>query len=217
MKVLAKQHGFFSAIRSAGVWTALVNDNWEQAPAPLDDIWYSSSYIDLKGVAINGDTVFPKAATVQYAGRHALAGPAGSSMIIHDIVTSIPIDTSDQTVLNGIFTFGVGFHGGTSLAKGTLNFEHVIYGRSQRWANDLDVAANFPEMREELFYGSMQPTASDRLYCYRFVGLYVTGDTGMDIPPARQLFEVDTKEEPEYQHLMRLKRSYDLQQSYDED
>ena len=35
----------------------------------------------------------------------------------------------------------------------------------------------------------------------------------MDIPPARQLLEVDTKEEPEYQHLMRLKRSYDLQQT----
>lgn len=217
MKVLVKQHGFLSAIRAAGVWTVLVNDNWEQAPAPLDDIWFSSSYIDLKGVSIDGDTVFPKAATVQYAGRHALIGTPGSSMIIHDIITSIPIDTSDSNVLNGIFTFGAGFAGSTSLAKGSLNFEHVIYGRSQRWGNDLDVAAAFPEMREEIFYGSMQPTASDRLYCYRFVGLYVLDDTGMDIPPARQLIQVEVKEEPEYQHLMRLKRSYDLQQSYDED
>lgn len=213
MKVLAKQHGFLSTLRTGGVWTVLVNDNWEQAPAPLDDIWYSSSYIDLKGLSIDGDTVFPKAATVQSAGRHALVGPAGSSMIIHDIVTSIPIDTSDQQVLNGIFTIGVGFNAAAANAKGTLNFEHVIYARSQRWANDLDVAASFPEMREEVFYGSMQPTASDRLYCYRFVGLYVVGDTGMDIPPARQLIEVDAKEEPEYQHLMRLKRSYELQQT----
>ena len=213
MKVLAKQHGFLSALRTEGVWTVLVNNDWEQAPAPLDDIWYSSSYIDLKGLSIDGDTVFPQAATVQFAGRHALVGPAGSSMIIHDIITSIPIDTSDQQILNGIFTVGIGFNGNTANAKGILNFEHVIYARSQRWANDLDVAASFPEMREEIFYGSMQPTASDRLYCYRFVGLYAVGDSGMDIPPARQLLEVDTKEEPEYQHLMRLKRSYDLQQT----
>lgn len=217
MKQLAKTHGFLSALRTAGVWSILVNDGWTQAPAPYTDIWYSNSFIDLKGLSMEAETVFPTAATVQHAGRHALVGPAGSNMVIHDIITSIPLDLTDTDVLNGVFTFGVGFSGSTSTAKGSLNFEHVIFARTQKWANDLDVAAQFPELREEFQYGSMAPSASDRLYCYRFVGLYVTGDTGMDIPPARQLLEVDAKAEPEYQHLMRLKRSYDLQQTPDVD
>jgi len=66
----------------------------------------------------------------------------------------------------------------------------------------------------------MAPTASDRIYCYRIVALDVStlaSAANINVQPARYLIQAVPKAEPEYEYLMRLKRSYDLQQSHDED
>lgn len=211
--MLSKYHGIFLANRAAGNWVIdPVTNGWNQGVgAGYTDIFWSSTYFDLKGLSDDMETVFLDAATVQHAGFHGLGGPAGSNVVIHDIITSIPVDPTDTLVLDAVFQSGLGF------PRGYLNFEHVLYGRVQRWANDLDVASGFPELREEFQYGSLQPTASDRLYSYRFITVNVVGDTAVQLPPVRHLIQASPKAEPEYQHMMRLKRSYDLQQSPDVD
>ena len=70
--------------------------------------------------------------------------------------------------------------------------------------------------------GSNMPTASDRIYCYRLVipdasQAPAATIVSINVPPARYLLQVEAREEPTYQHLMRLKRSYDLQQQPDVD
>jgi hypothetical protein len=212
MKMLSKYHGIFLANRAGENWVIdPVTNGWNQGAAPNTDIFWSSTYFDLKGLSDDMKTVFLDGATVQHAGLHGLSGPAGANVVIHDIITSIPVDPTDTLLLDALFQSGLGF------PRGYLNFEHVLYGRVQRWANDLDVASGFPELREEFQYGSLQPTASDRLYSYRFMSVNVVGDTAVQIPPVRHLIQASPKEEPEYQHLMRLKRSYDLQQTSDVD
>ena len=64
--------------------------------------------------------------------------------------------------------------------------------------------------------GSLEATASDRIYCYRVV-LYSGAVARFDVYPARYILRADAKEEPEYQYLMRLKRSYELQNQPDRD
>jgi hypothetical protein len=213
MKMLSKYHGYFTGVRTEGVWTLdPITNGWNQGVgAGYTDTFWSATYFDLKGLSDDMETVFLDAATVQHAGFHALGGPAGANILIHDIITSIPVDPTNTLVLDAVFQSGLGF------PRGYLNFEHVLYGRMQRWANDLDVASGFPELREEFQYGSLQPTASDRLYSYRFLMVNVLGDTSVILPPVRHLIQASPKAEPEYQHMMRLKRSYDLQQSPDVD
>ena len=64
--------------------------------------------------------------------------------------------------------------------------------------------------------GSLEPTASDRVYVYRVIS--ITGGDGVyNFYPVRFILRADAREEPEYQYLMRLKRSYELQQTLDRD
>ena len=64
----------------------------------------------------------------------------------------------------------------------------------------------------------MNPTASDRVYSYRMVLTALAGTSKtILIPASRQILSAEAREEPEFEYLMRLKRSYELAQSYDED
>ena len=66
--------------------------------------------------------------------------------------------------------------------------------------------------------GSLDATASDRIYCYRAVTFLQTQNPCLiAIPSARYLLRAEAKEEPEYEYLMRLKRSYELQNEPDND
>ena len=66
--------------------------------------------------------------------------------------------------------------------------------------------------------GSLQPTASDRVYSYSVLvmGSPIGADT-ITISPCRHLLRAEAREEKEYEYLMRLKRSYELQQEPDVD
>lgn len=214
MKMLHKYHGYFLGTRTADAWSldALTNGWTQGVGVGYTDTFHSATYFDLAGMSMEDKTIFIEAATVQEAGFNLIAGaPAGSYYIVHDIMTSVPVDLTDNTVLDAIFQRGLGFPGAE------LNFEHVIYGRMQRWANDLDTAAGFPELREQKQYGSLQPTASDRIYSYRVLQVSLIGDVSLILAPVRHLIDATAKDEPTYEHIMRLKRSYDLQQSHDED
>jgi hypothetical protein len=67
--------------------------------------------------------------------------------------------------------------------------------------------------------GSGEPTNGDRLYVYRIAALIgATPASGFaELPSVRLLIAGQLREEAEYQQIMRLRRSYELQQSYDED
>ena len=82
---------------------------------------------------------------------------------------------------------------------------------------DLDnQAATFMIPISDEQMGSLEPTASDRIYCYRIVSLTGT-DGSYGVYPVRYLLRAEAKEEPEYEYLMRLKRSYELQNQPDRD
>jgi len=66
--------------------------------------------------------------------------------------------------------------------------------------------------------GSMMPTASDRIYSYRIVVFAASAtETVLTITNARHLLKAVAKEEPDHEYMMRLLRSYQLQQEPDVD
>jgi len=214
MRVLTKYHGYLR-LQESEPGTAIYNivgsaSQW--TPIQGTQQFVSSTYFDLNGLAIDDETVFLDAATVQVATSPALVGQAGDSMLIYDIMTSIPVDWQSID-LTGWATNGLGFPGSL------LNYEHVLYQRLQRWTLDLDAQAAFPMMAMNEQSGSLSATASDRIYCYRIVQpfSFSLGLTDVGVPPARYVLQLDAKKEDEYRYLMRLKKSYDLQNEPDVD
>jgi len=215
VKVLAKYHSCLDITQTApnnysltAVSTVGSNNSWTKVSG---QIFASETFFDLAGLAMDDKTIFPSGITCQRGTSPLLNGGApGDNFIMLDVISAIPIDMTND-VLNW-FNVGPGFPGST------LNFEHVLYMRGQRWTVDVDTNAQFPLKADEWQCGSMMPSASDRLYSYRVV-LINTGNTSTRIltPSGRHVMQVEAVEEPTFEYLMRLKRSYDLQQSSDVD
>jgi hypothetical protein len=216
MKTLAKYHGYFNASRTGGPvvgeWDVDPStDGWTQGVGSNTDYFSSATFFDLQGMSYDEKTMFIQAATVQQAGILLVGGATGDNVVIYDIMTSVPIDINKTDVQVDIVNRGLGFPGST------LNYEHVLYQRMTRYGVDVDFGGAFPVMSDEHQSGSLMPTASDRIYSYRLMIVGAAGDSSVVAPPVRHVINVEGKEEPTYEYLMRLKRSYDLQQEPDVD
>ena len=219
MKILAKYH---SPLYVEALIPTTEDFTFKASLGPYNNGWtklepkvfVSETYFDLAGLAMDEETIFPEAITVQRGMVGGMVdGRAGDSYLVFDIMTSIPVDISTAYV--GWLGFGAGFPGTT------LNWEHVLYSRLQRYTLDIDTGQVFVMKADETQSGSMMPTASDRVYSYRLVQILTGPGTSslseVITAPVRHVMQVSAKEEPTYEYLMRLKRSYDLQQAPDVD
>lgn len=216
MKTLAKEIPFLSAnYVSAPVpaYNAVNNYGWTQLGAPGDGVFVYSTYFDLKGLAIDDKTLFFTGATVQDLSvpLSGAGGSSGDNFAMVDLMTTHPLSDLEALQYLTIGNFAAG--------GGDLTFDQTTYARVRHFNIDIDNAA-------ALFYltlgdhqtGSLEPTASDRIYCYRVVQFYNTTNSCLiSVPSARYLLRAEAKEEAEYEYLMRLKRSYELQQQFDRD
>lgn len=213
MKTLAKEHAFVSLLQSPpGVWqidTSVPTSGWRSLnPAT----WVSDTYFDLAGLSMEEKTLFFEGATVQNWLAPALfniTGP-GNPIAIFDLMTTSPI--SDSALVN-LITFG------NFAQADELTFDQTVYGRARQFVVDVDTQAwGSMVLMVDNQVGSLEPTASDRIYSYRLLSIapLVSGDK-LWIYPARHLLRAEGREEKDYQYLMRLKRSYELQQEPDND
>lgn len=212
MKMLAKYHSALDLTQMGPndyditpVGQLGSNMNWTKISG---QIFCSETYFDLAGLAMDDKTIFPTGITSQRGSlTRQLGSAAGDNYVVLDVITSIPVNVEFGSIeINNWFNMGPGFPGTT------LNFEHVLYMRGQRWTTDLDTNNTFPMKADEWQCGSMSPTASDRLYSYRVVLVSLNSTAARIVTAsARHVMEVNVSEEPTYQYLMRLKRSYDLQ------
>jgi hypothetical protein len=169
---------------------------------------YYETYFDLAGLSIDDKTLFFTGASTQNA-YPAISQPAapGNKVIIHDIMVTKPLTEAELTTISIYGNF----------ENTVLTFDQTIYMRVRVLNTDLDnqaAAVMIPLFNEQL--GSLEPTASDRIYCYRIIG-YSGADGVYNTYPVRYLLRAEPKEEAEYAYLMRLKRSYELQQRPDRD
>ncbi len=218
MKTLAKEHQFLSIQRTGPEWDNIVtNGHWRKLGP---NSFLSSTYFDLAGMAMDEKTLFFEAAGVQttLAPLANESGP-GDSCVILDLMSTRPL--TDQQLL-GTLVWG-NFAGNYSIGgQGPLSFEETVYARTQMYVRHIDTSAwGYITLTDENFFGSMEPTASDRIYSYRLVlpsqGTDAGDMTQLTVYPARHLLKAIVKEEPDYQYMMRLLRSYQLQQEPDVD
>jgi hypothetical protein len=215
MKTLAKEHGLFSATNtgtpSEKVFTlSSFTQGWRILnPA---GIFASDTYFDLAGLAQREKTLFFEGATVQDMFNPVLfGGQPGDSIVLVDLMSTKPLN---DTELASFFLYG-----NFANFNAVLTFDQTVYARINQYVVDLDTAAwgSMVQVSSNQI-GSLNATASDRIYSYRIIatGTPFNG-TQLDLPACRHLLRAEAKEEADYQYLMRLRRSYELQQSYDED
>jgi len=212
MKTLAKefQYGTFNFDSGTGLWSAAANaSNW-RALNPLNFV--ASTYFDLAGMSQREKTLFFEgAATQEMNDPFHVAGQPGDAILVWDVMTTEPMT---DTELLGFVGFGNFAEGQTG-----LGFQETIYAKLSSYAITVDTATwgQFVQLTDRQL-GSLEPTASDRIYCYRMLNIgQPIQATRIVLYPTRYLLSAIAKEEPDFQYLMRLRRSYELQQSHDED
>jgi len=212
MKTLTKefQFGTFEFDADTATWSVAANaSNWRMIN-PLNAV--ASTYFDLAGMSQREKTLFFEAAAVQVMmNPFHTGGAAGDAILVMDVMTSEPMTDNELLQFIGFGNFAEGQTG--------LGYQETIYARVCEFAIDVDTEdwGKFVKLGESQI-GSLEPTASDRVYCYRLmnIGQPITATT-IVLYPARYILRAEAKDEADYEYLMRLRRSYELQQSHDED
>ena len=156
-------------------------------------------------------TLFFEAAGTQSA-QPPTAGTSattGDALILADLMTSSPLENLEALE---VAIFG-------NFPPAPLSFQETIYGKIDTWVVNSDTGdwGGFTLTNSEQI-GSMSPTASDRVYSYRVL-ILATAPAAVDVTVygARHMLRAKAKEEPDHEYMMRLLRSYQLQQEPDVD
>lgn len=211
MKTLTKEHLLCAAVQDApNVYSLSSASGGYRALSPR--IFVSDTYFDLAGMAQREKTMFFEAATIQeLVNPEHTGGAIGDDIVVFDVMTSEPMTDSQLLGFVGAGNFAISTSG--------LGYQETIYARVRHFIIDVDTApwGSFIVASDNQL-GSLEPTASDRIYSYRI--LHITSGTqatNVSLYPARHIIRTEAKEEAEFRYLMRLRRSYELQQSHDED
>jgi hypothetical protein len=102
------------------------------------------------------------------------------------------------------------------MMESRVNYENIIDGRWRQFSPDTTLATGSAVTMKASSFGSCEPSASERLYTYVMVKLDDPFNAGLGdtlfIPPRRFLLGGVAVEEGEREYIMRLRRSYVLQQ-----
>lgn len=210
MKTLVKTSGLLNVDKVGPVFTPQLFQGWRQIVAG-GQVFVHETYFDMAGLSQREKTVFFEGATVQDLQNPTGTGSAAGDLCqVADIMSALPLDD------NQLQSFSVY---GNMQQVAFPTFDQTIYARNRIFTVDVDFASTgYYVLLSDNQLGSMSPTASDRIYVYRVViwGAANSG-TNLSVWPSRFLLQMNAREEPDHEYIMRLKRSYDLQQSYDED
>jgi len=195
-----------NATHGAGVW----GDTFGYIDFGPDALLFQTS-IDLAGWAMEDFTFGLVKTAYQDPGIYA-SNAASNKLEIMEIISSIPIDDSGLSFIRD--NMGITCPG---MIHSQQDFTAIIHGAYKLYTPNASLAA-FPDYLQLVnggTFGSSEPTASSELYCYRIVKCAgVAGET-LVTPACRIGLYGAMFKEPDTEYLMRLKRSYELQQLVD--
>ena len=220
-------------------WTT-TGTSWKRGAAP--NSLYLQEEIDIGGLTTTQEeTFFPSAATIQNSPFYVVPGvveglvaelpprPYGA-LFEYVLVTESPfkvdkwLGDQNYTIFNTSQEYitvqscpGINPRRTTDQAS-TLGFNSILYGRVQMIVNNSSLPQQAGAVYQTNEFGSMTPTASDKLYVTRFVviqplgGNIIPDGSTIQLPHMRVIMVGSGKEENELSYIMRLRNSYLLQQ-----
>lgn len=231
--------GCTSTFTLAGTtWTSPGNWNYVNSPG---NIIYSQDEIDIGGLTTTQEgTFYPQAATIQNSPFYLAPGVVlrdpedpQSGLVPYGVlfeyvmITEVPFNAekwiADQqyNVLAQTFSPAQTCPGievrRTTAQNSTVGFNNIIYGRVQMISHNSSLPQQAGVVYSTQEFGSMAPTASDRLYVTRIVMVrsynqQIPDQSSIILPHMRIILVGSGKEENDLSYIMRLRNSYLLQQ-----
>ena len=175
--------------------------------------------IDVAGYTGEDLTFFPIAGDVQ-RGITSLGLTTGyvTEWILASTVPIANSSFSSISSLNFPFTLPGQFSQGND-TESAIDFDQLIFGRLNVYTQNTNLNQNWGVKVHTSSIGSGAATNGSKIYVYRVIRLDDAAGPGFfaTIPSGRLLLSGQLREEAEYAQIMRMRRSYELQQSYDED
>jgi len=219
----------FPAIQSiydpaAGIWLPFAftnNQSWHFDTVVVNAVprpyCWSHTTIDLSKMAMEDETLFPMGITVQDPGLYVNDDTANKSMIVLDLITTKEIDPSLIVRFSGMVSLDDAQGSMYGMMGSSDDGTQIIFGqfRLMTHNNNLTQLADTLHTEWSKDFSSGEPTAVDQLHCYRIVQVPGTSSTPatLYVPAARFYLTAVIGSESDLEYLMRLKRSYELQQS----
>jgi len=167
---------------------------------------YHEQYFDLSGYELDDLTLVPKFMQLQDGGNPYTGGTGVTSLHVWDIISQERLDPSQflAYALTGDFP---------SSPDTEQDWSQILMC-NKRYMTGQTVfsSANLFLPATSGAFGSSEPTAVAKLWCYRIIvtgGALETGDT-LNIPATRFILGGTVIDEPDLEYMMRLKRSYEL-------
>ena len=182
------------------------------APGPLAPYMWTMTTIDLGGLELEKETFFPVGSTIQDPGIYTNSSDATAAMSVIDLITDKLIDPSE--VID--FAYIHAQNGSNYGMMGNDNDASTIVMGQYRFMTGNSNLTYSQMMRTEVStsFSSGEPTAASKLYCYRIVQPWVDADTTTITVPAARFYLTGVRDqEDDKVYMMRLKRSYELDQS----
>jgi len=175
--------------------------------------------IDLSGYAMARKTFYPYSSFEQRGGftygqfdTTLTSQPYATDVTI---ISSVPLSNNDLLIA---VAYAPGFTGLTGYSVPVNRFErsNIIHGEMKLYTLDSNMAVpggnNSLKLLGREIFSSLEPTAADKLYCYRIMGVFAVNGEGESavFPATRVLLPGNISSEPQLEYMMRLKRSYEL-------
>lgn len=170
------------------------------------------SIIDIAGLTKQELTLYPMGGDVQ---RSAISmGVTQAFAVEYVIASTSAIDWSSVSIgpTNVWNTLPGQFENSNE------GFQQIMYGRAWTWTKNTTLEQNFAVAINTTLLGSGEPTNGDRIYVYRIVSAVAPLAPGfLEFGACRFVLSAQVREEPEYVQIMRMRRTYELQQTPDVD
>jgi hypothetical protein len=176
-------------------------------------VYLYEASIDLSGYALERKTFYPYSSFEQRSGPviGSFTNTTERNVVDSIIVSSIPLDMSDLNPnLLAAHLPGFSRPGGNAYK---LNRDPLIHQHQIIYSHDSTTAgtggASIYRVVSSQSGSSLEPTAADKLYCYRLITTSGADGT-LTLPAARVMLPGTLTSEPKLEYMMRLKRSYEL-------
>ena len=201
---LSASAGSLTIVANGGDWVA---DYYALAGAHLGVLRWEG-YIDLSGYTREARTFFPGVPVAQDGGYYGMS--AGTSLVTYTMITQSPID--ETSMLSTTLDFTV-----PGFLNSTTNADQVTWGIGSIRAPG-STHNNLLSIQDAWSWGTGNPTATDRLYIYKFAHILTESeDVTVQLPPTHLLVPGIVDGEEDLVYMQRLRRSFELQQTPDID
>ena len=199
----------FPAVNASFVGGAWLDTNGYRVLG--NDAVFLSSSIDLAGWTKHDFTFGTVQTQYQDPGVYTSTAVSARTEIV-EIISDIPI----SLVALGIIKDNLGITVPGMLGS-AQDFTAIIYGNYRLYVpnNSLGAFPGFLQLISSGSFGSKEPTASSELYCYRIIKCVGIPGELLTTPACRVGLFGAFYLEGDLPHMMRLKRSYELQQLVD--